>query len=138
MQMTRQSEALASSTTLGVSLHVQSQMVASAEAAIAVAALEGFSSSVFAVMASQLVRSCESPFAALPWAFVGFFSWKNKWVNELSWVAEIWSLFKKTWLWDNFLMEAWSTSLERVLGTKFGKWKLKSFEKICQIVSLEQ
>lgn len=49
-------------------------MIASAEATIAVATLEGFSSGVLAIMAGEFIRSGESPFAALPRTLVGFFS----------------------------------------------------------------
>lgn len=54
--------------------HVQCQVVRSAETAVAVAALEGFGAGVLAVVASQLVRTGESPHATLPRALVRLFT----------------------------------------------------------------
>lgn len=62
---------------LSVALHMQSQVIRAAEAAITVTALERFGSGVLAVVAGQFVGTGEPPFAALPGALVRFFSWNN-------------------------------------------------------------
>jgi hypothetical protein len=54
-----------------VAFQMQGEVVASAEAAIAVATFERLCSSVFPVVARQLIRPGESPFAAIPTAAVG-------------------------------------------------------------------
>jgi hypothetical protein len=63
--------------TLNVSLHVEGEMIAAREATVAVPALEGLGSGVFAIVAREFVRAGESPLAALPAALVRLFSWKN-------------------------------------------------------------
>lgn len=63
---------------LSVALHMQCQVIRTAEAAITVTALEGFGSGVLAVVAGEFVGTCEPPFAALPGALVWFFSWNKK------------------------------------------------------------
>jgi len=57
-----------------VPLQVESQVVASAETAIAVAAFERLCSSVFPVVARQLIRPCEPPLTAVPTAAVRLLS----------------------------------------------------------------
>lgn len=63
-----------------MTFHVQGQMVWAREAAIAVMALEWFSTSVFAVVTRQLIRPCKPPFTALPRATVWLLS--CKWANK--------------------------------------------------------
>lgn len=56
--------------TLSVALHMQSQVVRTAEAPVAMTAFERFRPRVLAVVAGQLVAPGESPFASFPGAFV--------------------------------------------------------------------
>lgn len=60
---------------LRVPFGVEREVVGAREAALAVAAAEGFRARVFAVMPGQLVRAGETPFATVPRTFVGFFAW---------------------------------------------------------------
>lgn len=57
---------------LGVSSHVERQMIGSAETSLAVAALEGFRSSMLAIVPGELVAAREPPLASFPGAFVRF------------------------------------------------------------------
>lgn len=61
-----------------VSFHVQGQMIRTWEAAITIAALEGFCSCVFAIMTCKLIAPCKSPFTALPRALVGLLTCNDR------------------------------------------------------------
>ena len=63
---------------LDVALHVQRQVVRTAEAAVTVATLEGFGSGVFAVMAGELVGAGEAPLATGPGTPIGFLTWNER------------------------------------------------------------
>lgn len=61
-----------------MSFHVQSKMIRPREASVAMNALERFCTGVFPVMSCQLVRSCKTPFTALPHALVRLLTCENK------------------------------------------------------------
>lgn len=59
---------------LHVTFHMQRQMIGAREAAITVATFKRFGAGVLAIMTRQFVTARESPFAALPGAFIWFFT----------------------------------------------------------------
>lgn len=57
---------------------MQGQVIGARKAAIAISALEGFGSSVLAIVTSQFIAPCETPFTAFPRALVGLLTYNDR------------------------------------------------------------